>query len=199
MSDVMMKALQIQVESLTRQVESLGPENERVRKLLTEFDQRHDADQARIAELETELAEAEQSWGAMTSAVKALAGKAGLAIEIIEAVMSAGYEAGKADAALEPAPVTPPSYMVCATDITDEQAAKIAEMTRGNRPMLIPAPAPVTVGEAARVLLDAWRNSQTIDADEKAQDYADIHECDVDAGRILEPWLRALADAGEAG
>jgi hypothetical protein len=63
MSDVMMKALQIQVESLTRQVESLGPENERVRKLLTEFDQRHDADQARIRELEAELAALREARG----------------------------------------------------------------------------------------------------------------------------------------
>ena len=55
MSDVMMKALQLQVESLTRQVEKLGPENERVRNLLTEFDQRHDADQARISALEAAI------------------------------------------------------------------------------------------------------------------------------------------------
>lgn len=51
MSDVMMKALQVQVESLTRQVKSLSKENERVRKLLTEFDERHDRDQARILAL----------------------------------------------------------------------------------------------------------------------------------------------------
>lgn len=79
-------------------------------------------------------------------------------------------------------------------------AAKAAAQADYERRILAALePAPVTVGEAARVLLDAWRNSQTIDADEKAQDYADIHECDVDSGRILEPWLRALADAGEAG
>jgi len=52
MSDAMMGVLQRQVESLTRQVEELGPENERVRNLLTEFDQRHDRDAARIAALE---------------------------------------------------------------------------------------------------------------------------------------------------
>lgn len=57
MSDVMMKALQIQNESLTRQVEQLGPENERVRKLLTEFDRRHDIAQAEIERLQRELAE----------------------------------------------------------------------------------------------------------------------------------------------
>ena len=51
MSEVMMKVLQIQNESLTRQVETLGPENERVRNLLTEFDRRHDADQAEIERL----------------------------------------------------------------------------------------------------------------------------------------------------
>ena len=51
MSDVMMKALQQQNESLTRQVEQLGPENVRVRNLLTEFDQRHDQDQAEIERL----------------------------------------------------------------------------------------------------------------------------------------------------
>ena len=65
MSDVMMKALQLQVESLMRQVSQLGPENERVRKLLTEFDQRHDADKARIAALEAEnadLSEACAKW-----------------------------------------------------------------------------------------------------------------------------------------
>jgi FtsZ-binding cell division protein ZapB len=50
----MMRALQLQVESLKRQVEKLGPENERVRNLLTEFDQRHDADQNRIAALTAE-------------------------------------------------------------------------------------------------------------------------------------------------
>lgn len=55
MSDVMMKALQLQNESLTRQVEQLGPENERVRKLLTEFDRRHDRDQAEIARLREAL------------------------------------------------------------------------------------------------------------------------------------------------
>jgi septal ring factor EnvC (AmiA/AmiB activator) len=48
MSDVMMAALQAQVESLTRQVKQLGPENQRVRKLLTEFAARHDADKNRI-------------------------------------------------------------------------------------------------------------------------------------------------------
>ncbi|MBB05868.1 MAG: hypothetical protein CML03_10170 [Pseudooceanicola sp.] len=51
MSDVMMKVLQLQNESLTRQVETLGPENERVRNLLTEFNKRHDADQAEIERL----------------------------------------------------------------------------------------------------------------------------------------------------
>ena len=51
MSGVMMKVLQIQNEVLTRQVETLGPENERVRNLLTEFDKRHDADQAEIERL----------------------------------------------------------------------------------------------------------------------------------------------------
>ena len=49
MSVVMMEALKVHVASLTRQVESLAPENERVRKLLTEFDRRHDADQQEIA------------------------------------------------------------------------------------------------------------------------------------------------------
>lgn len=56
MSEVMMKVLQQQVESLTRQVEQLGPENERVRKLLTEFDERHNRDQARVEALEAENA-----------------------------------------------------------------------------------------------------------------------------------------------
>lgn len=46
-----MRVLQQQIESLTSQVEQLGPENERVRKLLTEFDQRHDRDQAEIDRL----------------------------------------------------------------------------------------------------------------------------------------------------
>lgn len=55
MSEVMMGVLQRQVESLTRQVEQLIPENERVRKLLTEFDLRHDADQAEIARLKAQL------------------------------------------------------------------------------------------------------------------------------------------------
>jgi hypothetical protein len=54
-SDVLMTALQMKIESLTRQVETLAPENRRVRKLLTEFDQRHDTDKARIGSLETAL------------------------------------------------------------------------------------------------------------------------------------------------
>ena len=59
---------------------------------------------------------------------------------------------------------------------------------------LIDQPTPaVTVEAAARLLLDEWRESKTTDADEKAQDQADIHECDVDAGQIVEAWLRALA------
>ena len=60
MSDVMMKALQLQIESLARQVEQLAPENERVRKLLTEFDKRHDRDGARIEQLEAQLAAADE-------------------------------------------------------------------------------------------------------------------------------------------
>lgn len=55
MSDVMMGVLQRQIESLTRQVEQLGPENERVRRLLTEFDKRHDEDSAEISELRRRL------------------------------------------------------------------------------------------------------------------------------------------------
>ncbi len=55
MSDVMMGVLQRQVESLTRQIEELGPENERVRNLLTEFDKRHNEDQAEIWRLKREL------------------------------------------------------------------------------------------------------------------------------------------------
>lgn len=51
MSVVMMDALKVQVASLTRQVETLAPENERVRKLLTEFDVRHDKDKAEIDRL----------------------------------------------------------------------------------------------------------------------------------------------------
>ena len=50
MSDVMKGFLPSQVESLTRQVEKLGPENEQVRNLLTEFDLRHQRDQATIEE-----------------------------------------------------------------------------------------------------------------------------------------------------
>lgn len=55
MSEVMIGVLQRQVESLTRQVEQLGPENERVRKLLTEFDKRHNADQCEIARLKLQI------------------------------------------------------------------------------------------------------------------------------------------------
>lgn len=55
MSDAMMKALQIQNESLTRQVEQLGTENKRVRKLLTEFDRRHNIDQVEIKRLRDEM------------------------------------------------------------------------------------------------------------------------------------------------
>lgn len=51
MSEVMMGVLQRLNESLTRQVEKLGPENEQVRKLLTEFDKRHDKDRAEIDRL----------------------------------------------------------------------------------------------------------------------------------------------------
>ena len=56
MSDVMMKALQIQVESLTRQVKQLAPENEQVRQLLTDFTERHMSDEARIAAQDAEIA-----------------------------------------------------------------------------------------------------------------------------------------------
>lgn len=59
MSDVLMSALQLKVKSLTRQVETLAPENERVRNLLTEFDIRHDQDQAEISRLRDELARRE--------------------------------------------------------------------------------------------------------------------------------------------
>lgn len=59
MSVVLMEAQREIIASLRRQVEQLSAlnaelteENERVRNLLTEFDRRHDADQARIAELE---------------------------------------------------------------------------------------------------------------------------------------------------
>lgn len=58
MSVVMMSVLQVQVESLTRQLEQvtrtnaeLTTENERVRKLLDEFALRHDRDQAQIEQL----------------------------------------------------------------------------------------------------------------------------------------------------
>ncbi|MEN9062879.1 hypothetical protein [Ponticoccus litoralis] len=74
MSDVMMKALQVQNESLICQVERLGPENERVRKLLTEFDNRHNADTARIADLERQLAEAQTHIQQLTAAGDAMDG-----------------------------------------------------------------------------------------------------------------------------
>lgn len=51
MSEVMMGVLQRQNESLTRQVEQLGSENEQVRKLLTEFDDRHAKDEAKYKRL----------------------------------------------------------------------------------------------------------------------------------------------------
>ena len=58
MSVVMMSVLQVQVETLTRQLEQvtranaeLTTENERVRKLLDEFALRHDRDQAQIEQL----------------------------------------------------------------------------------------------------------------------------------------------------
>ena len=58
MSVVMMSVLQVQVESLTRQLEQvtranaeLTTENERVRKLLDEFALRHDRDRAQIEQL----------------------------------------------------------------------------------------------------------------------------------------------------
>ena len=61
MSDELVKAALLLVESRTRRVGQLKSENERVRKLLTEFDQRHGADQDRIealsAALEAERAE----------------------------------------------------------------------------------------------------------------------------------------------
>lgn len=56
--------------------------------------------------------------------------------------------------------------------------------------------APLTVQAAAQVLLEAWQNSQTLDADELAQDEADCRELP-DANCILEVWLRALAKPTE--
>ena len=51
MSDVLMAALQMQVASLSRLTMRLVPENERVRDLLTEFNDRHEADQLMIERL----------------------------------------------------------------------------------------------------------------------------------------------------
>jgi type I site-specific restriction endonuclease len=56
LSVVMMTVLEQQVASLTRQIEKLGPENEQVRALLTEFDHRHDRDQVKIEKLKDGLA-----------------------------------------------------------------------------------------------------------------------------------------------
>lgn len=55
MSEVLMGVQQRLIESLTRQVEKLAPENEQVRKLLTEFDERHTKDQAEITRLKARL------------------------------------------------------------------------------------------------------------------------------------------------
>lgn len=48
----MIASFRRQIELLAERNVELTEENERVRNLLTEFDRRHDADQARIAELE---------------------------------------------------------------------------------------------------------------------------------------------------
>lgn len=58
MNDVLMAAMQIRIESADRQLKKLVEENAEVRKCLTEFDLRHDADQAEIARLTAALAEA---------------------------------------------------------------------------------------------------------------------------------------------
>ena len=58
MSDALMAAMQIRIESTERQLKKLVVENAEVRKCLTEFDLRHDADQATIARLTAALAEA---------------------------------------------------------------------------------------------------------------------------------------------
>jgi hypothetical protein len=51
---------------------------------------------------------------------------------------------------------------------------------------------PDPVAEAARVLLGAWRNSETTEADDLAQDELDMREAP-DANMVIEAWLRALA------
>ncbi|MFY0633638.1 MAG: hypothetical protein JXQ91_07495 [Vannielia sp.] len=59
--DGMMTAMQVRIDSLDRQVKELAEERDRVRKLLTEFDERHDRDAARIAALEAEKVEAHRA------------------------------------------------------------------------------------------------------------------------------------------
>jgi hypothetical protein len=84
--------------------------------------------------------------------------------------------------------------VVIATGYPNIEAAKdAAQSDYEARIMAALEPAQVSVAEAASMLRDEWRGSKTIDADQKAQDHADIHECDVDAGRIIEAWLRALS------
>lgn len=61
MSDGIMAAMQIKIESLERQVRQLSEENAGVRKCLTEFDLRHDKDQDAIKKL-AEALRAHHEW-----------------------------------------------------------------------------------------------------------------------------------------
>jgi hypothetical protein len=61
MNEAMMAAMQIKIESLERQTRELAEENAAVRKCLTEFDLRHDEDQARARQL-AEALRAHHQW-----------------------------------------------------------------------------------------------------------------------------------------
>lgn len=150
MSDVMMKALQIQVESLTRQVEQLAPENERVRQLLTDFTERHMSDEARIAALEAESArlraERDEAWIAGRDAAAHLFHADQLQVwsdEILgDLALTAGMSASSYD------------DKVAAHHAVWETLNEIANMARSLSP---PAPAPWTPPAWADVIAERRR------------------------------------------
>lgn len=197
----MMKALQIQVESLTRQVDTLGPENERVRKLLTEFDQRHDADQARLRELEDEFA--------------ALREASGVRVKPLEWVSDTPDGTGfwaNGEFAYQIRPGGLGYYrwrraLSCTWVIPDQigvETAKAAAQADYERRILAALePAPVTVGknDILRMIIAKLEQCES-DVAPWALKWCDKLASALLEGATLEiviEDLRALADAGEAG
>lgn len=110
-------------------------------------------------------------------------------LEAAKAAAQADYEA-RILAALEP--VTVQRCAECDCENPPDECNWIAA-----------EPAPVTVQEAARVLLEKWTAGEFEDsADAVADDaitdqWAHVDRTFPDAGMVIEAWLRALAEMGE--